>query len=67
MDKKNHHGHVTTYNGKHDAYYCKTCDEWLEPTCQDITCGYCADRPARPSELSTDARLTDKDNELTNL
>ena len=67
MEKENHNGHVTVYNEKHDAYYCKTCDEWLEDICTDRSCAHCNGRPLRPSELSPTARLTDKDNELSNL
>jgi len=39
------------YNEKHDAYYCESCDEWLEKNCGDPECDYCADRPEKPSML----------------
>ncbi|MEQ9650595.1 MAG: hypothetical protein RLO52_34160 [Sandaracinaceae bacterium] len=35
-----------------DALFCARCDLWLEDTCEGVTCGLCADRPARPSLVS---------------
>jgi hypothetical protein len=31
-----------------DARFCPSCDTWLEGSCDDPTCGYCAKRPNRP-------------------
>lgn len=39
------------YNAKHDAYYCESCDEWLEKNCGDPECDYCRDRPEKPSMI----------------
>jgi len=33
---------------KHDAIYCKQCNAWIEPICNDVTCSFCRDRPLRP-------------------
>lgn len=38
------------YSEKYDAYYCKKCDWWAEPICNDKNCVYCAKRPRYPSE-----------------
>lgn len=38
-------------DAKHGALYCATCDAWIEPTCNKLDCGYCKDRPIRPSEV----------------
>lgn len=35
----------------YDSYFCVPCDEWSEPGCSGPSCGYCADRPARPSHV----------------
>ena len=39
------------YCEKHDAYYCGKCDIWCEKNCGDKTCGFCKDRPNKPSEV----------------
>lgn len=39
------------YSGIHDAYYCETCDIWLEQKCKDDDCEYCVDRPEKPSQI----------------
>lgn len=31
-----------------DALYCASCNEWIEITCDDLTCEVCQSRPARP-------------------
>lgn len=36
---------------KHDAYYCESCDAWLETKCTDPDCEFCYTRPERPSEV----------------
>lgn len=47
-------GKERKYSYRYDAYYCESCDKWLEPRCQagDITkpCIYCDERPEKPSE-----------------
>jgi hypothetical protein len=32
----------------YDAYFCPSCDAWLESTCSDKACSYCSQRPDRP-------------------
>lgn len=34
-----------------DAYYCPSCNEWLEATCDDPECGFCRNRPENPIEV----------------
>lgn len=37
------------YNQEFDAYYCESCNLWLEPKCsQEGSCDYCASRPRNP-------------------
>ena len=36
------------YSEEHDCYYCKSCNSWLEDTCDDPACEFCAERPAHP-------------------
>jgi hypothetical protein len=31
----------------YDACYCLRCGEWLEDRCNDLSCQYCKDRPAK--------------------
>lgn len=38
------------YSAKHEAYYDEVKDIWLENVCGDPECGWCNDRPDRPSE-----------------
>lgn len=39
------------YSEKHDAYFCKPCDIWLEKQCGDPKCrAGCGTRPAKPSD-----------------
>ena len=38
------------YNAEYDAYYCELCNKWLEGTCNDSNCEYCATRPDKPSQ-----------------
>lgn len=47
-----HKNHMKYLNGYYDAYYCKTCDEWLEPTCGDPLCTTCKNRPDKPSQMT---------------
>jgi len=37
------------YDERYDAWYCLTCDEWLEKECGDSNCFFCAMRPHKPS------------------
>ncbi len=54
-----HHKNFTCGHGKenlmrdekHDAYFCKACDEWIEKKCSDKTCEFCPTRPDKPSEV----------------
>jgi hypothetical protein len=43
---------VKVYSEEYDAYYCETCNEWLESSCDDPTCEYCVNRPKVPNEQS---------------
>jgi len=36
------------YDKRYDAWYCLTCDEWLEKKCGHPNC-LCATRPDKPS------------------
>ena len=36
------------YSIEFDAYYCKSCNEWLEKVCSDPDCDYCKNRPSNP-------------------
>jgi hypothetical protein len=37
------------YSEIYDAYYCQSCDIWLENTCGSKECDYCFNRPLKPS------------------
>ena len=50
-----HCGSVRVYYDKHDAYFCPSCNIWLEGRCSDPDCNYCSGRPRTP--------LPNKDNE----
>lgn len=39
------------YIYKYDALACINCNEWLEKTCTDPACSYCAGRPDTPYEV----------------
>ena len=41
-------GEHASYSVRYDAYYCASCDIWLEPVCASPLCTYCAHRPDRP-------------------
>ena len=41
------HNHKMGYSEKHDAYYYKHTNEWVEPRCSDLTCEFCNDRPPK--------------------
>jgi hypothetical protein len=36
------------YSNKYDAYFCTTCNEWLESACESATCEFCRNRPNKP-------------------
>jgi hypothetical protein len=38
------------YSGRYDAYYCETCNRWLEDTCDEPECEFCAGRPLVPGK-----------------
>lgn len=38
-----------TFCDMYDAYFCSVCDRWLEATCTDPECEFCAPRPDVPS------------------
>lgn len=39
-----------SYSEKYDCYYCESCNNWLEDTCDDPNCEFCKDRPLTPKE-----------------
>lgn len=36
------------YSYRFDSFFCVRCDVWIEPTCADAKCMFCAKRPAKP-------------------
>lgn len=36
------------YFDDYDAFFCASCNVWLESACSDATCEYCKDRPEKP-------------------
>lgn len=36
------------FSEEYDAYYCETCNQWLEDPCDDPTCEFCTARPLTP-------------------
>jgi hypothetical protein len=43
--------HCTTqrvYYDDHDAFFCPTCNTWIEAPCSDDHCRFCVGRPERP-------------------
>lgn len=46
--------HSLVYNEEFDSVYCASCDEWREASCEDPSCDFCGDRPAKPS-MCTDS------------
>lgn len=36
------------YNYNYDSKFCVNCNVWLEHTCKDPECDFCADRPEKP-------------------
>lgn len=41
---------VASHSEEYDAYYCETCNKWLEDKCDDPTCEFCINRPVTPKE-----------------
>ena len=41
---------VASHSEEYDAYYCETCNLWLESKCDDPTCEYCNQRPETPRQ-----------------
>jgi hypothetical protein len=35
-----------SYSDRYDAYYVTKTRRWVEPKCKDVTCEFCAKRPA---------------------
>jgi len=40
-----------TYSEQYDAYYCESCNTWLEDRCDDPECEYCTTRPPVPIQV----------------
>ena len=38
------------FSDQYDAYYCASCNEWLESKCDDPECEYCPNRPDTPND-----------------
>lgn len=51
MITKKHMKSRGEYNEKHDAYFDKEKDIWLDENCDDPDCDFCKDRPNKPSEV----------------
>jgi hypothetical protein len=51
-------GHDCEKNAVHseeyDAYYCESCNKWLEDKCDDAECEFCVLRPDTPMEIKDD-------------
>ena len=45
-------GSVSIMHMEYDAAFCPQCNFWLESSCSDPRCEYCAQRPERPLPLS---------------
>lgn len=35
-----------------ETFYCLTCDEWINPKCDDQQCAFCTTRPDKPSMMT---------------
>lgn len=42
-----------SYDETFDAYYCSSCNRWLEDICSDPECDYCRYRPETPNGQSS--------------
>jgi hypothetical protein len=40
------------YFEDYDAFFCASCNVWLESTCSDVNCEYCKIRPDKPLDLN---------------
>ena len=47
------------YHDDYDAYFCASCNAWLEKRCSDIKCNYCSDRPEWPLGSKGDLIIRD--------
>ena len=36
---------------RYDAYYCASCNIWLEGGCGDLECEFCSNRPINPWDV----------------
>jgi len=45
-------GSKKKHSDQYDAYYCASCNEWLESKCDDPECEYCSIRPDQPVNKS---------------
>jgi hypothetical protein len=45
-------GAHVVYSVRWDAFYCPTCNKWLEGRCYDDECEFCAERPLEPQPES---------------
>jgi len=36
------------YSAEYDAYYCESCNKWLEDRCDNAECEICIGRPPTP-------------------
>ena len=47
-------GRTFWFNKKHDTYYDKEKDIWLEKKCDNPNCKFCKNRPNKPSEVKNE-------------
>lgn len=45
-------GTIKSYSEQYDAYYCESCNIWLENVCNDYECDYCNARPEHPNDVN---------------
>jgi len=45
-------GNKRKYSDEYDAYYCDSCNKWLEAKCNHPECEYCPNRPENPVNKS---------------
>lgn len=41
-------GSLIAYSDRYDAFYCPSCNTWLEDRCSHKNCEYCQKRPEKP-------------------
>jgi hypothetical protein len=54
MDSGHNCEQTKEYSEKYDAYYCVSCNEWLEDICTDRDCEFCKIRPLTPQKETND-------------